>query len=193
MKNKKVNSKLKNDDVITKARTGTNSSGNVKITLIKGGKEIGKIITHNTGTIYLCDYLVHAIVGDYIIATRPGVIVPYTGTGESAKQIGNGSPYVSSKVKLGADAFENGWKDEEDNTDPGFCTAIITFLIPSSIISGSEINGFYLLSKDDSRKLYATVALDEPLNISGDTNLKVEWTLYISYKWDIDRAAKSVI
>jgi hypothetical protein len=29
--------------------------------------------------------------------------------------------------------------------------------------------------------------LPAPLTVSGDTNLKIEWTLYVSYKWEIDR------
>ena len=47
-------------------------------------------------------------------------------------------------------------------------------MIPSSIVSGVDIDGFQLLSKDTSRKVYATVDLPTTLTPTGDTNIKVE-------------------
>ena len=179
-------SNKKNKEVKTEIKNNAVTQGNVKITLIKGGKKTGQIVTHNTGTIYLCEYIAQALTGDYIIAKRPGIVVPFTkGTNGEPIPIGNGSPYISSKVGANASYWDT-HKDTEGN-DGGFCTTEITFLIPSSIISGSIINGFQLLSKDESRRVYATVELPAPLTVSGDTNLKIEWTLYVSYKWEIDR------
>lgn len=179
----------KNKDIKAEIKSGTSSSGNVKITLLKGGKKTGQIVTHNTGTIDLCEYMTSALIGEYVIARRPGVIVPFAYSGTTEKRIGNGSPYTSSKLGATASYWETHL--DENDEDGGFCTAEITFLIPSAIISGSSIDGFLLLSMDTSQKVYAKVDLPEPLEISGDTNLKVEWTLYISYKWDINRTLSS--
>lgn len=173
------------EEVRAELKSGTSSSGNVKITLLRGGKKTGQIVTHNTGTIDMCEYITSALIGDYVIARRPGVIVPFTKVGETIRRIGNGSPYISSKLGATASYWETHL--DPDGNDGGFCTADITFLIPSSIVSGSDINGFLLLSMDESQKLYARCDLPEPLAVTGDTNVKVEWTLYISYKWEIDR------
>lgn len=167
---------------------GTISSGNVKITLIKDGKEIDHITVHNEGTVYLCEYILNALIGDYVIAKRPDIIVPFTrGSGKNVIPIGNGSPSIGTKVTIPASYWETHL--DENGDDGGFCAAVITFLIPSSIISGSQIDGFQLLSKDNSRKVYAIVELPEGGSITtvGETNLKVEWTMYVSYKWDINK------
>ena len=173
------------NDIKTNIRNNMLSSGNVKITLLRDGKEIGQVTSHNTGTVDLCEYMIRALIGDYVIAERPDIIVPfYTSGGDNIVDIGNGSPSIGSKIVVPASYWEN-----NENQDGGFCAATLTFLIPSSIISGSTIEGFKLLSKDNSRKVYATVKLpdDSSISVSGDTNLKVEWTLYVSYRWDIDK------
>ena len=182
--------KKKEKEVKTEIKNDTVTQGNVKITLIKGGKKAGQIVTHNTGTIDLCEYIAQALTGDYVIARRPGIVVPFTkGTDGKPIPIGNGSPYVSSKLGASASYWDSESHKDADGNDGGFCTAEITFLIPSAIVSGSTINGFQLLSKDNSRKVYATVELPgEGLTPQGDTNIKIEWTLYVSYKWEIDRS-----
>lgn len=180
----------KKKDVKAEVKNKTVASGNVKITLIRDGKEVGKVVTHNTGTIDLCEYIASALIGDYVIARRPDIIVPFTkSTGTAIIPIGNGSPSISAKLDVPASYWENHL--DENNEDGGFCASVITFLIPSSIVSGSTINGFQLLSKDNTRKVYASVELPgDGITPTGDTNLKVEWTLYVSYKWDIDRTGE---
>lgn len=181
-----TNNKKDKKDINANIKNNTLTQGNVKVTLIKGGKKTGQIVTHNTGTIDMCEYLASALTGDYVIARRPGIIVPFQRINETTIiPIGNGSPYTSSVVGANAAYWENN-RDEEGN-DGGFCTAEITFMIPSAIVSGVDIDGFQLLSKDTSRKVYATVDLPTTLTPTGDTNIKVEWTLFVSYKWDIDR------
>lgn len=182
--------KKKEKEIKTEIKNNAITQGNVKITLIKGGKKTGQIVTHNTGTIDLCEYIALALTGNHVIAKRPGIIVPfYIGTNKKPVPIGTGSPYVTSKLGASASYWDNYKDDDGNKSDGGFCTAEITFIIPSSVVSGTTINGFQLLSKDNTRKVYATVTLPgEGLTPQGDTNIKVEWTLYISYKWEIDRS-----
>lgn len=187
--NKKDN---KDKEIKGEVSNRISSSGNVKVTLIKNGKKIGKISTHNTGTINLCDYMISALVGDYVSARRPGWIIPFYRDGKTIREIGNGSGL--SNVKVGATSEY--WKThpvDDEGHDGGFCTADLTFLIPSWIVSGSTIDGFLLFSEsldknsDNRHTLYAQCDLPTQLIIEGDTSLKVEWTLYVSYKWNIER------
>ena len=176
-----------NKEIKTVINNSAATGGNVKITVLKNNKKVNEIVKHNTGTIHMCEYLASALIGDYVIAKRPGVIVPYTLVGANKVEIGNGSPYVSSKLGVKASDWDNYVDIQGNQVDGGFCTSTITFLIPGSIVSGSTINGFILKSNDTSRKPYAEVQLDgEGLTITGDSNVRVVWTLYVSYKWDID-------
>jgi len=186
-----------NNDIDASVGNSMLASGNVKITLIKNGEEIRSITAHNTGTVYICEYIAKALIGEYVIAERPGIIVPFSWVNQADHSrgktlIGNGSPYTNSKLGVSAGSWDNYTDSSDPNIkDGGFCTSKLTFMIPSAIISGSTIDGFHLLSKDTSRKLYAVVELTNPLDhLEGDTNLKVEWTLFASYKWDIDRTWK---
>lgn len=170
-------------------RDGNITAGNVKITAYKHGKKCNEIITHNTGTINLCDYIARALIGDYVIAERPYIIVPCSlDSDKHLVEIGNGTPAVASKMKVTAGSWDD--YSDQDNplaTDGGYCAAVLTFNIPSQIVSGEEIGGFILKSKDNSRKKYAEVNFEDiVLRPEGDTNVRVEWTLYVSYKWDID-------
>ena len=149
------------------------TAGNVKITLYHGDKKYKVIDTHNSGTIDLCGYLRDALVGDYVIARRPGIIAPcFKDRTGKLVDIGNGSPYVSNK--------KISYEDEDVSA-----AATITFLIPSTLlVAGQKIEGFHLYSKDESKKLYAEVDLEDlSFSVLGDTNMKVEWTLIVSYEW----------
>lgn len=182
MAEKKTKKKSKDNANI---KSGNLMSGNVKVTTYKHGKKVQEVVSHNTGTIFLCDYIARALTGNYVIAERPYIIIPCSiDSNKKLVPIGNGSPCVDSKIGVSADS----WATEED--DGGYCSAVLTFNIPSSIVSGEKIAGFILYSKDDKRKKYAEVnwgqAILEP---EGDTNIKVVWTLYISYRWNIDTSA----
>ena len=164
--------KTKKDKEI-EIKSSNKTAGNVKITLYHGDKKYKVIDTHNSGTVYLCAYLRDALVGDYVIARRPGIISPcFKDRSGNLIDIGNGSPYISDK-KI---AY-----DEEDVS----CAATITFLIPSTLLTaGQKIEGFHLYSKDESKSLYAEVDLgDLSFSVLGDTNMKIEWTLIVSYEW----------
>ena len=161
---------------------GNIMSGNVKVISYKNGKKCQEVVSHNTGTINLCDYIVRALTGNYVIADRPYIIIPCSlDANNNLVTIGNGSPCVDAKVGISASSWDS--SDE----DGGYCSAVLTFNIPSSIVSGEKIGGFILYSKDDSRKKYAEVNFGQVvLEPEGDTNVKVVWTLYVSYRWDID-------
>ena len=184
---KKEEEKIKETQV--KAKDGNITSGNVKITAYKHGRKCKEVIAHNTGTINLCEYIARALVGDYVIAERPYIIIPCSlDANKNLVEIGNGSPCLSSKLKVSAQSWDD-YVDpaDQDATDGGYCSAVLAFNIPSQIVSGEEIGGFILKSKDDTRKKYAEVNFkDVVLRPEGDTNVRVEWTLYVSYKWDID-------
>lgn len=174
-----------NQEIKVKQVDSNMTSGNVRITAYRNGRKSREIIAHNTGTIYLCDYIARALVGNYVIAERPYIITPcYLDASNKLVEIGNGSPCIESKIGTSVDS----WGDPESDNykDGGFCSAVLTFNIPSQIISGEEISGFILRSKDDERKKYAEVNIIEegfdPLRPSGDTNLRVDWVIYVSYK-----------
>lgn len=166
----------------------TSLSGNVKISFMRNGEEFHSIITHNTSTIDMCEYIATALTGDYVVAKRPWYILPFSKVGETRTPIGNISACIQSKVIKKASDWE-GYTDPYDPnaTDGGFCATRLTFTLPSSFIAGVEIDGFSLISADPSQKTYAVVDLDQPIITPSGTNLRVEWTLYVSYKWDIQR------
>lgn len=167
-----------------------NMSGSVKISSIKDGKEVKSVTTHNTGTIDLCEFIATALTGDYVVVRRPLYILPFRLEGTTRVPIGNTSECIESKVVRRASDWE-GYTDPYDPTatDGGFCATRLTFTLPSSHVSGVEIFGFELISADPTGKVYAIVDLDEDQHIitPSGTNLRVEWTIYISYKWDIQR------
>lgn len=145
--------------------------GNVDITVLHKDKVIRKINTHNTGTLDICDYLRDALAGDYVIARRPGIIIPCIKN--SSNQLEN--------VGLGTALFND--LPKKSNADDGsVCT--LTFLIPSNILSaGMKIAGFRLYPKTDINNPYAEVNLIEngleEIEISSGYNLKVEWNLIV--------------
>lgn len=154
----------------------SSSSGNVNITVLRNDKVIKKINTHNTGTINICKYLRDAIAGDYIIADRPGLIVPCikNGLGE-LENIGQGYTALFNQLPK---------KSEIESENMAICT--LTFLIPSNIFStGMSIDGFRLYSKRsaDPQYLYAEVDLEKsgasPIEMQSGYNLKVEWNLVV--------------
>ena len=180
-----------NKEIQVKQIDSNVTSGNVKITAYKHGRKCEEIVAHNTGTINLCDYIARALVGNYVIAERPYIITPcYLDASNKLAEIGNGSPCIEAKIGVSADTWGDQTSDQYE--DGGYCSAVLTFNIPSQIVSGEEISGFILRSKDDSRKKYAEVNIVEegydPLHPTGDTNLKVDWIIYVSYRWDIDRS-----
>ena len=148
-----------------------NIKGNVKVTLMHGNKEYKKFVGHNKATLALCEYLRDALVADYIIARRPGLIKPCRkDASNNLIPIGTGTPFTSDK--------KNAYTEEDTGV-----SATLTFLIPNTnMTAGTQIDGFKLYSKDTSEKEYASISLDSmegydpenPLVVSGDVNLKVE-------------------
>ena len=176
-----------NEKVNANIIDGASTLGNVTISVMRDGEVMKKITAHNTGTINMCDYIARALTGEYVVATRPGTILPFDTDGA---QIGNGYPVINAKVGIPA-SYWNGYTDDEQSTDGGFCTAVLSFLIPSNYIENSTIGEFRLLSVDPSHKECAVVHLDTPLEIGSGSSLKVDWTIFVSYKWDIDRTIKN--
>lgn len=154
--------------------------GNVDIEVIgKNKKLLRKINVHNSGTIGICEYLRNALAGDYVIAARPGIIVPCSrGTNGELVDIGKGTSLLNENPKKSS---------LSDSDDSSWC--ILTFLIPSNLISGIKVEGFKLYSKytssgdSNSKTLYATVDLSnfdiDPIEVTSGANLKVAWTLIV--------------
>lgn len=175
---KNLNAKIRSREVV---------GGNVKITLLsnKNNREVRTITGHNTGTIYICEYLRDALSGDYVINNRPGTIVPCVKTGSGQlRNLTNGITY-QGEIK----------KNSFEITDAG-CSVTLTFLIPSTFSSLTEIAGFRLYSyassetKKEDKDLYAEIDLtkqedydpNDPLIIESGVNLKVEWTLAVRFE-----------
>ena len=143
--------------------------GNVDIAVLHNDKVMFEINTHNRGTANICKYLRDAMAGDYVIAERPGVIVPCSkGTGDSLVDIGLGTALFNEMPKKSNET-------DDDESESSSCT--LTFLIPSNILSsGVPIAGFRLYSKN-SKILYAEVDLTkngvDPIEVTPGTNLKV--------------------
>lgn len=155
--------------------------GNVDIEIIgKNKKLLRKINVHNTGTVNICEYLRDALAGDYVVAARPGIIVPCTrGNNDELVDIGKGTSLLKENPKKSS---------LQDSEDSSWC--VLTFLIPSNIINSTDIWGFRLYSKlknendANSKVLYAEVDLkdagfEDPIRVSGGANLKVSWTLIV--------------
>ena len=162
-----------------------NVNGNVKITIYNGTKKCKSIITHNTGTIYLCEYISKALLGTNVIAKRPYIIAPYVAdVNESVSEIGW---WQARRGKLNK-------SQKYFNTENYVSSCTLSFIIPSSNLTyGTIIKGFNLYSndfsqgiKDPEKYLYAVLDLgEEPIEITeNNINLKVDWTLYTSYTWE---------
>lgn len=171
---------MKNEKKV-KIKEYSSIKGNVDIEVIgKNKKVLRKINVHNTGTINICEYLRNALAGDYVLAARPGIIVPCTrGANGELVDIGNGTALLKENPKKSS---------LNDSPDSSWC--VLTFLIPSNVIVSTDIWGFRLYSKyldendPNSKVLYAEVDLadverDEPIRVSGGSNLKVSWTLIV--------------
>jgi len=174
-----------NDQKSTSIQHLNNINGNVKITIYKGNKKCKSILTHNTGTISLCEYISRALLGINVISKRPYIIAPYVkGQNESVEELGI---WQAKKSKLNK-------SQKLTNSDNYVSSCTLSFIIPSSnLTNGLSIQGFNLYSneynigaKDKNNYLYAVLDLDEfPIIITDNNiNLKVDWTLYTSYTWE---------
>lgn len=181
-KKEKVENKV--EEVVQVVENTASSRGNVNINVYRKDKLVRSINTHNSGTIYLCEYLRDALIGENVIARRPGKIkiCHYT-----EAQIFE--PYYSYPIK-----YSEGWKNNFEPLQDTSCSASVSFFIPSSILTnGMKIDGFQLFSLDTNEKYYAVVDLtkiedpitheivDQSFTVSGDTNIEIEWTLKVSY------------
>lgn len=149
------------------------TQGNVNIKVFNGSKKCNEITTHNTGTVAMCEYLRDALLGANVYGKMPGYIIPCKYVNNTLKEMFTyGIPYVSNGAQI-------------DDTD-GNPEAVIKFMIPSTVLTrGVNIAGLKLYSFDTQRTEYATVDIhDNPIEVTGDTNLEVSWTIKISPKKD---------
>lgn len=173
---------MKKTDSKAKIKDYSSILGNVDIEVIgKNKKLLRKINVHNTGTVNMCEYLRDALAGDYVIAARPGIITTCTR--------GNNNELVDLDDKGTSLLKEMPKKSSlQDSKDSSWC--VLTFLIPSNVVSNRDIWGFRLYSKlknendANSKVLYAEVDLkdagfEDPIRVSGGANLKVSWTLIV--------------
>lgn len=169
---------MKKSEKMINIKENSNYTGNVKVEIIDNGVLRDTIVAHNTGTIDICRYLRDAMAGDYIIADRPGTIVPCTATKDSiTAEVGGGTALFNAMPKK--------FDTEDQTTISSSC--VLTFLIPSNALSSTtEIGGFRLYSKNEIGRqmvLYAEVNLLanglSPIYVESGTNLKVTWTLTV--------------
>lgn len=153
----------------------TQTTGNVKITIIKGGKPVRIIDTHNTGTKALCSYIVNALLGKYDVSNMPGKLYP-------CKAILEGSSIKLQPLFSYGIPFSKCEKGDTLTSD-SYDMAKFSFLIPNTILSvGLEIGGFILapLSDTSGKEVYASLQLPEKLIITSDSSLNIEWALKVS-------------
>ena len=158
---------MKNLGIISK-ELKTNS--NVKLTLYNShnNKNIKSYNLHNTGTIKICEYLRDALAGDYIIAKRPGVVIPCRYRNKKFENIMGGIGYDGRVKKLRSTSTSSG--------------ITLVFILTSDITE--EIKGLKLCSLSDDSIEYALLDLTndgESIKIGNGQNLKIEWSLIVEY------------
>jgi len=148
--------------------------GNVKTTIYDGSVKIREFTDHNTGTIDICKYIRLGLMGKSYLAERPGILRAYT----KDSTTGNFVPLTASGVAV--------QEIKEGSVGDTSCSCIYSFIIPSSHLSqGTVIYKYELCSLADISKVYATIVFNESDSItiaSSNINVKVDWTLSISYK-----------
>ena len=156
-----ISARIMNDSLVE-------SNVNIQF-ILKNGKVFNTINKHNTGTIYICEYLRDALAGDYVINKRPGLIIPFYEAGTEKRNIGHGSTYQGNVKKVD-------FNPESDTK----CSMTLTFLIGSELSAGQRIDGFRLYGlndvdlKDENKHLYAELDLGEDyIEVTSGVNLKV--------------------
>lgn len=157
------------------------TSGNVKIHVYKGDKFMHTLVQHNSGTKALCYFVASCLSGDMygenILTRKPDQIVPCKlDSNSNLKDVISGAIPSTKEYEI---------IEDDDNS----VSVVYSFIIPSTIISaiGSDgINGFRLYSekidqKNKSKSEFAWIKLDEPLKVQKDTNLRIEWTIKVSF------------
>jgi len=149
----------------------TKTMGNVKVTIVRGNKKLRSITKHNSATQSLCKYIRDALLGDYVIARRPGIIIPCEK---------NTSYEYGLKEMFSAGIPDEGTTRSYEE-DTSSASGVLKFIIPdTSLTTGHKIGGFKLYSKGTSRELYAILVLDSEIEITNNTSIEVEWTMKVS-------------
>lgn len=156
------------------------TSGNVKIHVYKGDKFMHTLVQHNSGTKELCRFVATCLAGDYlgenILTRKPDQIVPcqLQPNGELKDLISGAIPSTKEYEII--------------DTDDTSVSVVYSFIIPSTIVAVAKngINGFRLYSEkidpsDKSKSEFAWIKLSEPLQVQSDTNLRIEWTIKVSF------------
>lgn len=173
MPKKKKQITLYNEVKEVKVKENNNIAGNVKITVVQGGRKIRSFTRHNEATQALCEYIRDALLGDYVIAKRPGIIIPCRKVDGVLTEIFSAG--IPDEGVLGRTSPSTGSTDI-------WAGGTLKFIIPeTSLTSGMSINGFNLYSRGYDRKLFATLDLgDSSIIVSGNISLEIEWTMKVS-------------
>jgi len=146
--------------------------GDVSITVFNNGIPYKKIRQHNAGTADFFEYILNCIRGTDVSKSIPAYIYACSDT-EGAVPVTNFGTLTEGTPELTVNY---------STTNPSASLKYI-FLIPGVVIPSDKnvINSFAL--KDlQNKKIYATVSLDESLEINNadiNTNILVEWNLSI--------------
>lgn len=157
-----------------------NQSGNVEITQYINGKKCKTFSVKNNSTILMCEYLTRALAGESIVERKPCMIVP-------CKRDSDGNLVNMFSFPISSTSYST--PKDGDN----YSQLKILFILQSALLpKGKVIDGFRLFRPgklsdigDDYDNLYKFAEVDlgeQKINITGDTNLEVNWILKVSYE-----------
>lgn len=151
-----------------KIKSNSNSgiyTGKVKLTLKKGKSAYKVVNQHNAGTVEFFMYILNSLKGDILPNDRPShiklVYEDYT------SRYGVIYESVDSAKNVGT-------------ADNPLARITYHFLIPETIVEQGTIIGLQLESLKGVK--YAYVDLSEPVEITSNTNIELDWELNISNK-----------
>lgn len=168
---------MKKEEKITNKNMGINYSGEVKISVVKDGKEISSSTIHNTGCIDLFKFLTNCLIGDFRPVSTPQYLMIH--------HLASGDP---TPLSLGDNLLNyyifKANQQQVNNESNNNSKARFRFLIPgSSFVSTEDGNVISLRNANNELLAYLKLtgnALIKPSQISSDTNIIIVWDLKIS-------------
>ena len=156
---------------ITKQYVGINYTGKVKISVVKNGKTLKTISTHNLGCMGLFNCITNYLLGNFKVSYSPQYLMIHHCEGEPDED-NLGTKLLNTNI----------YKASQQQVEyEGLSAARLRFLVPSSSFI-NEDTGNVLSLLNSNREVCAYVELDDaidPTSLPVDSNLIIIWELRV--------------
>lgn len=152
---------------------GISYAGQIRVDLVRGGKIVKTIETHNSGELPLFNFIANCLAGKFYESLKPQFIHFFNVDDEQVTYIP--TPFSS----VGVEQYEG------SSGEGSHCDVVFKYIVPFSVIPvGSVTTRIKLYNQTDTRPENYIAYFDLPNNrtIEGDgkSNVVVTWTMRIS-------------